>query len=480
MKKMLLLGAFAIISAGASAASVELGRQTLSAADGWAAAEGGTTGGAAAKPENVYTVSSRKEFVQALKQAGDAPKIVYVRGTIDLSSDDNGRELTEEDYAAPGYSFAAYIAAYNPNIWNRQPLVKGKPPELTGALEEARVQSSKNQRKQIEIPVPSNTTIVGYGSQARIIHGNLLLGKNTSNVIIRNITFEDAFDFFPAWEPGDSYSAKSGRDVISNGVNYSVPGCQEKFENDLKGPHRCNGGRWNAEYDLISINGASHVWIDHCSFTDGENPDSKFSPVYDFPPYNQPEMHVQHHDGLVDITNGANFITVSFNRFHEHDKTMLIGGSDNKQAVDSNKLKVTLHHNYYEHAKQRQPRVRFGQVHVYNNYYAGDPTATEYPFSYSVGLGKLAQVVFENNYFELAENIRPDAVIGLFNADSSMTERGTMINGKPVEVIGSFNANNADKKVPAVSGWVPQYVYRMMQTKDVPSYVFDNAGAGRL
>ncbi len=87
------------------------------------------------------------------------------------------------------------------------------------------------------------------------------------------------------------------------------------------------------------------------------------------------------HDGQLDITNGSDYVTASWNRFTDHDKTMLIG-STNNPSQDLGKLRVTVHHNHFENTLQRLPRVRFGQVHVYNNYYeVYDPR----PFVYAWG-----------------------------------------------------------------------------------------------
>ena len=52
-------------------------------------------------------------------------------------------------------------------------------------------------------------------------------------------------------------------------------------------------GNWNSQYDNISLNGATHVWIDHNAFSDGDHPDAK-QPTYLGRPY-------QVHDGAIDI-----------------------------------------------------------------------------------------------------------------------------------------------------------------------------------
>ena len=98
--------------------------------------------------------------------------------------------------------------------------------------------------------------------------------------------------------------------------------------------------------DAINVqDGAHHVWIDHNSFTNG-------------------------FDGAVDIKRGSDFVTVSWNRFFGHDKSMLLGHSDDNASQDIGHLRVTYHHNWFDGSGTRHPRVRFGNpVHVYNNYY---------------------------------------------------------------------------------------------------------------
>ncbi|MER5263191.1 pectate lyase [Actinosynnema sp. NPDC002837] len=125
--------------------------------------------------------------------------------------------------------------------------------------------------------------------------------------------------------------------------------------------------------DLINVQMFSHhIWIDHNDFSDGD-------------------------DGAVDIKRGSDFVTVSWNRFHDHDKTLLLGHDDDNGAQDIGRLRVTYHHNYFDGSDQRNPRVRFGEsVHVYNNYYRDN--------SYGVASAMNAGVVLEGNYFFSVNN----------------------------------------------------------------------------
>jgi pectate lyase len=95
------------------------------------------------------------------------------------------------------------------------------------------------------------------------------------------------------------------------------------------------------EGDAISVRArASTVWLNHLTLRD-------FS------------------DGLVDVTREATDVTVSWCRFEDHEKVMLVGG-DGEMPQDA-VIRVTMHHNLFDRTGQRQPRLRFGRVHAFNN-----------------------------------------------------------------------------------------------------------------
>lgn len=169
------------------------------------------------------------------------------------------------------------------------------------------------------VSVGSNTTLVGVGPGATIKNGGLRL-QDVENIVIRNISFEDAYDYFPQWDPTDNAE-----------------------------------GEWNAAYDNILLVNARRIWIDFCTFSDGARPDRLNRRMFGRP--------MQFHDGLVDIIRQSDQITISNSVFRNHDKVMLIGNSD-KRTEDAGYLRVTLHSNWFDDVKERAPRVRFGQVHV--------------------------------------------------------------------------------------------------------------------
>jgi pectate lyase len=400
-----------------SAGALAVGRQVLPPNDGWAAYGTGTTGGASAGTGVV--VHNRDELVAAV--AGDAPKIVYVSGRIDMME---GQSCSA--FADPAYSTDAFLAAYDPAVW-------GRATKPTGPLEEARARSAKAQGDQIKAIVGSNTTIIGINN-GRISHGSLVL-TNVTNVIVRNLEVVDAADCFPAWDPTDG-----------------------------------SAGNWNSLYDLVSLSGATNVWIDHNTFSDGNNHDED-QPLYFGRPY-------QVHDGATDFIRGSDLITVSYNDYYDHDKTMLIGSTDNP-GVDVGKLRVTVHHNRFGNVLQRAPRVRFGQVDVYDNLYV----ATDELYQYSLGVGVESAIYAENNYFRLSFDVPAADVIHYWKG-TKITAIGSLVQygsrrAEPVDLVAAYNAAY-DPDLAADAGWTPTLRTRVDPAAAVPGIVAANVGIRHL
>jgi pectate lyase len=258
---------------------------------------------------------------------------------------------------------------------------------------------------------------------------------NVTNVIVRNLEVTDAADCFPAWDPTDG-----------------------------------SAGNWNSLYDLVSLSGATNVWLDHNTFSDGNNHDRN-QPVRFGRPY-------QVHDGATDFIRGSDLITVSYNDYYDHDKTMLIGSTDTP-GVDVGKLRVTIHHNRFGNVLQRAPRVRFGQVDVYDNLFV----ATDDDYQYSLGVGVESSIYAENNYFRLSADVPAADVIHYWKG-TRITAIGTLVQvsgraPQPVDLVAAYNAAY-DPDLSPDAGWTPTLRPRLDPTALVPAILAASAGIRRL
>lgn len=419
-----LIGCTALVlgltGTGAQAGPRDLGRQVLAPGDGWGSAGAGTTGGSAADAEHVHTVTTWAEFRQALADGGSAPKVIKVKGMIDAVSEGC------DAFAADGYDLQRYLADYDPAVW-------GHDNPVSGEQEELRAASAARQDQAIKANVPADTTIVGVGKGSGILGGSLQI-KGVDNVILRNLTIEAPVDCFPQWDPTDDNKT----------------------------------GAWNSEYDGVVVYGSTHVWIDHNTLTDGRYPDSTlpsyFGKVY------------QQHDGLLDIVRGANHVTVSWNSFADHDKTMLIGNSDSAGSTDTDKLKVTLHHNRFEGIVERAPRVRFGQVDSYNNHFVvtGDQN-----YAYVFGIGASSQLYATHNALSLAPGVSVGKALKKWN-EAPLTAENNYVNGKLTDLIAVHNAEIPQETLQSGAGWKPTLRTKVDNPRAVPGTVDRCAGAGKL
>lgn len=360
------------------------------------------------------------------KLAAPIPKVIFIEGPIDLSVDDNDRPLAESDYRDPGFSWEAYARAFDPQAWGKKP--------VEGPLEDARKRSAERQQSVVMLHVGSNTSLIGVDNKALIKNGSLMV-KNAENVIIRNVAFEDSYDYFPQWDPKDNAN-----------------------------------GEWNSEYDNVTLYGSRRIWIDRCTFSDGARPDHLNRVSLGRP--------MQFHDGLLDIVRGSDLVTVSNSHFKNHDKGSLIGNSDSR-TDDAGKLRVTLHHNWFDNVKERSPRVRYGRVHVYNNLYSATPDGT-YGYGYSIGVGYQSQIVAQNNVFEIPV-VAQLRVFKLWRGERFQA-LGNLVNGVEVNALAMLRSQASAEAGAALNDqldWTPTFHLAIDPTARVAQRVRSNAGAGR-
>jgi pectate lyase len=412
-----------------AAAALLAGVCLLSAPEASAAERGplgwgsGTTGGAGG---TTWTVHTRAELKEALAGDGDptAPKVIRVVGDIDGHEADDGSSLGEQDYA-PGYDLAKYMSCFGEDgaVWS------DTRHDYCRQQRQLRQTGSAREKAQIQLTVPSNTTLVGAGDDARLL-GVFLTVNTGTNIIVRDLHLEAPVDHFTTWSPGD--------------------GTQ---------------GNWNARFDAMTVITGKHIWVDHCTFTDGRFPDRKA-------PLGFHGEHVQRHDGLLDIEDGSDFVTVSDSRFTDHDKAILIGSGDGRGDRDRGHLKVTFVRNLFTDIVQRAPRVRFGQVHVVNNVYRGRAAGT----LYALGVGVESAIFSERNVFVHPQG-GPDLAVADYGGDHFL-DTGSWFNGRPAHLNEVASGLGLTDDV----GWDPADVYAywpLTSPSAVERYVVHHAGAGR-
>ncbi|KAI8942350.1 hypothetical protein NX059_000426 [Plenodomus lindquistii] len=178
--------------------------------------------------------------------------------------------------------------------------------------------------------------------------------------------------------------------------------------------------------DLVDIDESTKVWVDHNDFSSVGLTGDKDT-----------------YDGLLDAKHGADQLTFSWNKFHDHWKGSLMGHSDNNAAEDKGKLRVTYHHNDFVRVNSRLPSIRFGTGHIYSSCYNGGISGINSRMG--------AQVLVEQNSFT-------DVALSIVtNRDSDeegfATESGNLFTNSPTQITkkGSYKAPYAYTTDPAAS-----------------------------
>lgn len=288
--------------------------------DGYAALGAVTTGGGVISEDspNYRKVTTPAEFMAALdgakKSLSSPVKVIEIMNDLNLGTLESGLPI------AGNYRAQSTQAQLHPTL------------KLTGM-------------SLIDIKAIDGLTIFSRnGATIRHAEWNI---KDTNNLIIRNLKFDEM------WE----------------------------WDEATKGDYDKN------DWDYITLGDgtdATKVWIDHCTF-------------------------YKSYDGIVDVKGGSNGVTISWSQilpgdssngdfikaqmdYLEANKATMVmynklraGGLTQDQitqvastvkkghligatakGVDNPRLQVTLHHNYYKDLQDRMPRLRGGDVQVFN------------------------------------------------------------------------------------------------------------------
>lgn len=294
------------------------------------------------------------------------------------------------------------------------------------------------------IMVAPNKTLIGVvdpatGLAPLFSHITFVM-QSVDNIIIRNCRF-----------------TMKGVPVLRTGENKIVAwrnGAQVEV-----GDPDCIG----IQADKVSAktNWGGHIWIDHCEFFNGD------------------AANKDRYDGLLDCKNNVQWMTFSYNYFHDHDKSCLWGKGDSD--VYDNCRTISFHHNFFDNIQgSRLPLQRGGHVHYYNNYMRGCEDG------WDIRTGAVAYE--EGCYFENTKSpIRSDRGGSLniskaegydciYKGCNNLMEGYTNIDG--AKISKSFGVTKTD--------WVPTQTvasytqHYLDKTVDVPAICEKYSGAGKV
>ncbi|GAB2966757.1 pectate lyase family protein [Saccharothrix stipae] len=252
----------------------------------------------------------------------------------------------------------------------------------------------------IELKRISNVTIIGVGGGAVFDQLGIHI-RESRNIVIRNVTV---------------------RNVKKSGSPTS------------------NGG------DAIGMeSNVRNVWVDHVDLlaSGGES---------------------EGYDGLFDMKNNTQYVTLSYSTLRNSGRGGLVGSSESDRSNGF----ITYHHNLYENIDSRAPLLRGGIAHMYNNHYV---SLNESGINSRAG----AKAKVDNNYFKNSRD-----VLGTFYTDEAgyWQVGGNIFDNVTWSARGSEH-NPAGPDVKSTTTVDVPYGFTLDQTGCVPNIVGRTAGADK-
>ncbi len=253
---------------------------------------------------------------------------------------------------------------------------------------------------KIELKQISNVTIVGVGSGAVFDQLGIHI-REAGNIVIQNVTV---------------------RNVKKSGSPTSNGGDAIGMESDVR-----------------------NVWVDHVTLeaSGGES---------------------EGYDGLFDMKDNTQYVTLSYSVLRNSGRGGLIGSSES----DRSNGYVTFHHNLYENIDSRAPLLRGGIAHLYNNHYK---RLNESGINSRAG----ARAKVDNNYFEDSKD-----VLGTFYTDQAgYWQVGGNVFDNVTWSSRSGDHNPAGPNPTSNTSVSIPYGFTLDGANCVPSVVAQTAGAGK-
>ncbi|HEX5218296.1 MAG TPA: immunoglobulin domain-containing protein [Verrucomicrobiae bacterium] len=252
---------------------------------------------------------------------------------------------------------------------------------------------------------------------------------------------------------------RDNKTIIGLGTNATLIGDLKVFRNNNVIIRNLTFTNPNGvgDSDGLTLQECLNVWVDHCTFVDCD-------------------------DGTLDISHGADWITVSWCHFYytnpanDHRFSNLVGHSDSNAGEDAGKLHVTFHHNWWgQLVHERMPRVRFGRVHVFNNYYNSPGNNN------CIRAAIASEILVENNYFDSVKNVwelyRTTGLDGKVFAANNIQVNTTWAAGSDSSSIQIPGTDVLSAESNGLNP--PPYAYALDAANLVPGLVTNAAGAGK-
>ncbi|MFF9665299.1 polysaccharide lyase family 1 protein [Streptomyces althioticus] len=253
---------------------------------------------------------------------------------------------------------------------------------------------------KIELKQISNVTIVGVGNGAVFDQLGIHI-REASNIVIQNVTV---------------------RNVKKSGSPTSNGGDAIGMESDVR-----------------------NVWVDHVTLeaSGGES---------------------EGYDGLFDMKDNTQYVTLSYSVLRNSGRGGLIGSSES----DRSNGYVTFHHNLYENIDSRAPLLRGGIAHMYNNHYK---RLNDSGINSRAG----ARAKVDNNYFEDSKD-----VLGTFYTDEAgYWQVGGNVFDNVTWSSRSGDHNPAGPNPTSNTSVSIPYGFTLDGANCVPNVVAQTAGAGK-
>ncbi len=397
--------------------------------------------------ENYYRVNSAEEFLDALLAVKTSGK----KSVIELATDINLGSNEVENYS----NYSKIIKPYSAQALTHPILIKSGVSILN-------------------LEGVYDLTIFSLNGSS-IKHANITM-KNSENIIIRNIKFDELWEWDEATEG----------DYDRNDWDYMTidQGC-----NRIWIDHCTFFKAYDGVIDVKNPSPTANITISWCEFLPGSEDNIFFDAMMNELAENSAKYPVYQHMLDEGMTKEQVYLYA-----YGQKKTHLFGQSD--EATNAAGIQVTLANNYYKNSMDRMPRLRYGNTHVYNCIMDAQELLDAKNAISNAEIAKKivsngasstcgAQVLLENCYISGIQNAlnsgNGSSAPGYINAVNSVY----YMDGKQEKLEPKNNSTNADQRVlitdkAAFLGALPYSEYILYPAEKLATFVKPFAGAGKL